>query len=152
MKPPEVSTIIPAPQRTVWATLTDLDSMAGALTKVTKIDVLTGGSFQVGTTWRESRKMFGKESTRTMKVTAVHEPVGYTVTAEYNGLRYDSIWELVARSADSTEVTMRFIVRPLNSASRWQRLLVAIMGRLGAKATARQTRTDLDDIARAIRH
>ncbi|MGH3516989.1 MAG: SRPBCC family protein [Haloechinothrix sp.] len=150
MKHPQVSKIIEAPQRRVWAALTDLHAMEAVLSNVTKREVLTEGPFRVGTTWRESRKMFGKEATETMQVTEVHEPVAFSVCADNNGLRYRSTCELVARSSDSTEVTMRFSVDPLASASRWQRLLVVIWGPFGAKAAARQMRTDLDDIARHV--
>lgn len=147
MKPPQVSKVVQAPQRQVWEALTDLDALDHMLGQVSKVEVLTDGEFRVGTTWRETRTMFGRPTTETVKVTAVHEPVAYSVCAENSGVRYRSTCELVARSPEATQVTMRFSVRPLPTASRWQRLLFAALGPVGAKAAKKQMQADLDDVA-----
>lgn len=150
MKPPQITKVMKAPQRRVWEAMTDLDSMHRMLGKVSRIEILTDGNFRVGTTWRETRKLFGKSTTETMQVTAVHEPVAYSVCAENDGVRYRSTFELVARSPETTAVTMRFNIRPMPTASRWQRLLLTALGPVGAHAAKKQMKADLDDIAHHV--
>lgn len=59
-----------APPERVFAALTELDHAAAWMPNFVKIEKLTSGSFGVGTTWRETRKMFGREATEQFEVTA----------------------------------------------------------------------------------
>ncbi len=55
-----------APADTVWQVLTDLDNAADTLSGVIRIERLAGEGYAVGTKWRETRKMMGKEATEDM--------------------------------------------------------------------------------------
>lgn len=152
VKPPQVSKVIEAPQRAVWAALTDVSAMPTVLSTVSRFEVLTDGPFEVGTAWRETRRTFGKRATKTRHVTEVHEPVAYSVCVDADGIRFRSTFELVARSSDTTQVTVRCAARPLASASRWRRMKAALVGPVALKAAAKRLSVDLDDIARHAHH
>lgn len=49
-----------------------------------------GGGFGLGTTWRETRTMFGKKATEVMEVTEFEEGVRYATSAESHGSKYFS--------------------------------------------------------------
>jgi len=134
-----------APQE-VWRVLTDLDHAAETLSGVSAVEVLTEGPYAVGTRWRETRKMFGKEATEEMQVTAVEAPARTTVEADSAGVRYVTDFALTP-TADGTRLAMTFSARQPNP-STVQRLTWAVFGRLGIKATSKVMARDLEDIAR----
>ena len=78
----------------VWRVLTDLDHAAETLSGVSRVELLTEGPYTVGTRWRETRKMFGKEATEEMRVTAVEAPARTTVEADSAGVNYVTVFTL----------------------------------------------------------
>jgi hypothetical protein len=147
MKPPEASKVIMAPQRAVWDALTDVVALGDALSQVAELRKLTDGPFDAGTRWRESRKTFGRTVTRTVEVSSVHEPVAYTVRCDRNGLSYRGTVDLVARSENSTQVTMRFDPRPAAATGAHRLRSVLLRGVVGI-LLARQIRSAHDELAR----
>lgn len=99
---------IAAAQGIVWEALTDLGGMERVLSSVSKTEVLTDGAFDVGTRWRETRRMFGKDATEEMWVTASEPPRRYVVEAESHGTHYVSEWLLRADGPATTTVRMTF--------------------------------------------
>lgn len=67
----------------VHAALCNLDQGLQWMPGIQRIEVLTPGPFAVGTRWRETRKMFGKEASETFTVTAI-EP-GKSLSTYCNG-------------------------------------------------------------------
>lgn len=65
-----VERVIRASPERVWEALTDLQGTERVLSGVERIEVLTEGGFAVGTRWRETRRMLGREATEEMYVTA----------------------------------------------------------------------------------
>lgn len=63
--------------------LCDMDRALHWMPGIQRIEILTPGPFGVGTRWRETRKMFGKEAAETFTVTGV-EP-GKSVSTYCNG-------------------------------------------------------------------
>ena len=49
-----------------WRVLTNIAGAAETLSGVTAVEMLTPGPYAVGTRWRETRRMFGKEETQEM--------------------------------------------------------------------------------------
>ncbi|MFI9821606.1 SRPBCC family protein [Streptomyces sp. NPDC052013] len=137
---------IAAPRDRVWDALTDLRSMERRLKGVTKVEVLTQGPFDVGTRWRETRRMFGKEATEEMWVTACAPAERYVVEAESHGMHYVSEWDLHADGPGATTVRMTFTGRPTGR----QGLLARLLGGLGAGAVRKAMAKDLDDIASSV--
>lgn len=138
---------VAAPPSAVWDVVTDLGAAADTLRGVTRVEVLTDGPYAVGTRWRETRRMLGKEATEEMWVTAV-EPVHRTVVeAESHGTHYTSTFTL-APAGTGTHLEMRFAARAVRP-SRVQRVLWALGGKVGLRATRKALEEDLRDIAAA---
>lgn len=138
---------IAAGQGPVWEALTDLRGMERVLSGVTKVEVLTDGAFGVGTRWRETRRMFGKEATEEMWVTASDPPERYVVEAESHGTHYISEWVLRADGPSATTVRMTFTAVASGGVAG---LLARILGGLGARAVSKAIAKDLEEVASAV--
>src|SRR5438445_13881615 len=79
---------IEAPVETVFRLSTDLDHWAGRIQGITKVERLTSGPVGVGTRFKETRKMFGKEATETMEFSAFEPNRRYELTADSCGAVY----------------------------------------------------------------
>lgn len=144
-----VERVIQAPPGRVWETMTDLTAWESVLSGVEKVEVLTPGGFGVGTRWRETRRMFGKEATEEMRVTAVEPAERYRVEAESHGTRYISEFRLLTAGPETTTVHMTFTAVPPGGVKG---LLAKAFGALGARAVRRAIARDLADVALAVEH
>ncbi|MFB7278620.1 SRPBCC family protein [Streptomyces hydrogenans] len=132
----------------VWESITDLPDMPRVLSGVQKVEVLTEGGFGVGTRWRETRRMLGKEATEEMTVTECEPPDRYVTVADSHGMHYVSELSLRADGPDASVLRMTFSARP--SHGRRQNLVARLLARFGAKAVSKALAKDLDDIARTV--
>ncbi|WP_406861307.1 SRPBCC family protein [Streptomyces sp. HUAS MG47] len=141
---------IQAPQGRVWEAITDLPEMPRVLSGVERVEVLTEGGFDVGTRWRETRRMLGKEATEVMTVTECVPPERYVTVADSHGMHYESEFELLKGDAAATwtTVVMRFTATP--TAGGLMGLLAKATGALGVKAVSRALAKDLDEVAAAV--
>ncbi|GAA3784935.1 SRPBCC family protein [Streptomyces phyllanthi] len=128
----------------VWEVLTDLEGMSSVLSGVDRVEVVTEGPFGVGTRWRETRRMFGKQATEEMRVTACEPPSRYVVEADSQGTHYVSEFVLSGSGPGPTTVRMTFSAIPSGGLVG---LLAKLLGGLGAKAVARAVAKDLADVA-----
>lgn len=140
-----VSRTVAAPVETVWAVATDLTAAPETLSGVTRVEVLEGEIFGVGTRWRETRTLMGREATEEMVVTAAVAPSSYTVEADNHGVHYVSTFAFAPLGANRTEVTMTFAGTPTAP----QNPLVKLMGRFGLRMVRKTLEHDLADLARA---
>ncbi|MEU9660258.1 SRPBCC family protein [Streptomyces chartreusis] len=138
---------IAAGQGSVWESLTDLRGMVHVLSGVSGVEVLTEGAFGVGTRWRETRRMFGKEATEEMWVTLCEPPERYVVEAQSHGTHYVSEWALRAEGPSATTVRMTFTGVTSGGVAG---VLAKLLGNLGSRAVAKAIAKDLDDIAAAV--
>ena len=124
--------------------------MERVLSGVERVEVLTEGGFDVGTRWRETRRMLGKEATEEMTVTECVPPERYVTVADSHGMHYESEIELLKGdpAASSTAVVMRFSATPTGGGAMG--LLSRLIGGLGAKAVSRALAKDLDEMATAV--
>src|SRR5699024_6880468 len=96
MKPLSVVVTVAAPAAVVWEVLTDLEGTARVLEGVRAVQRLsTDTGYQVGTSWRETRVMFGQEASEDMTVTAVDPGRRTEVQAESHGTRYRTEFEVL---------------------------------------------------------
>lgn len=142
----QVGRDVAASPEAVWAVLTDLDHAAETLSGVTRVEVLTEGPYDVGTRWRETRKMMGKEETQEMYVTEVEAPARTTIEADTAGVHYVSTITVSARDVGS-HILMTFGGAQPNP-SGLQRLAWTLFGKLGLKMTRKVMIQDLEDIAK----
>ena len=68
------ATYIEAPPAVVFEALANLDAAGQWMPNFVRLEKLTSGPVGVGTEWRETRKMFGKESTEHFRVTRFERP------------------------------------------------------------------------------
>ncbi len=59
-----------APAEKVFAAVTDVEAADKWMPNLVSMKLLTEGAYGVGTKWRETRKMFGKEAVEIFEVTA----------------------------------------------------------------------------------
>ncbi|MFJ5709485.1 SRPBCC family protein [Streptomyces sp. NPDC093105] len=132
----------------VWESITDLPDLPRVLSGVQKVEVLTEGGFGVGTRWRETRRMLGKEATEEMTVTECEPPDRYVTVADSHGMHYVSELSLRPDGPDASVLRMTFSARP--AGGRAPGLVTRLLARVGAKAVSKALAKDLDDIARAV--
>ncbi|MEV7567713.1 SRPBCC family protein [Streptomyces tanashiensis] len=132
----------------VWEAITDLRDMPRVLSGVERVEVLTEGGFGVGTRWRETRRMLGKEATEEMTVTECEPPDRYVTVAESHGMHYVSAITLTPDGAGATILRMAFSARP--AGGRTPGIVARLLARFGAKAVAKALAKDLSEIATAV--
>ena len=142
----DLERLVQARVEQVWEVLTDVAHADQTLSGVERVELLTEGPYRVGTRWRETRRMFGKEATEQMQVTVAEAPKRTVIEADSSGVHYVTEFTLTSSSADATRLAMSFTavqgqVKPLHKA------LWRLFGRLGAKASEKVMAKDLQDIA-----
>ncbi len=99
----QLSTHIDAPADAVFAAASDFPNateMVGGIDAVEMLSPATDGSASgVGTRFRETRTMFGKQATEEMQVSAFDPPRSYTLSAVSCGVQFDSTVEVIPDGA-----------------------------------------------------
>ncbi|MBM3986179.1 MAG: SRPBCC family protein [Planctomycetes bacterium] len=144
MKPLTVSRSVPAPPERVFALLTDLDGAPGRIRNIRSVEKLVPGPLRVGTRWKETRLMFGREASEVMEALALEPGRRMEVGAESCGMRYRTVLE-VAREGAGTRVSMTFSGQPVTLAAR----LMAPLAGLMAGKLRQCLEEDLEDIGKA---
>lgn len=137
---------VAAPPKVVWSVATDLDATVNTITSVTDVQRVSGEGFAVGTRWRETRLMYGREATQEMEVTAIEPGRSYTVEAEDRGVLYTSKLKVEPAGEERTRLVMTFDSRP---SSAMGRVLAASVGRLLRGTVWKALARDVDDLAAA---
>ncbi|MGH2577387.1 MAG: SRPBCC family protein [Actinomycetota bacterium] len=114
-----------------------------------RVEMLSEGPFGVGTRWRETRRMLGKEATEEMYVTASEAPTRYVAEADSRGVHYVSEFVLTPEGDDATAVRLVF-GSELDKMGGVAGVLMKLFGGLGAKAVAKAIAKDLADVATAV--
>ncbi|RPF50399.1 SRPBCC family protein [Aquisalibacillus elongatus] len=70
----EVTRTLEVPKEKAYKSLLDLDSAENWMQGFVGIERLDDGPLQVGSEWRETRKMFGKEASEHFEVVELNEP------------------------------------------------------------------------------
>lgn len=142
-----VERTIDAPVDRVWSVLTDLDRAGETLTGVRKIERLAGEGYEVGTRWRETRTLLGKEATEEMEVVEITPPNRTVVVANSRGVNYRTEFTVEPVGA-TTKLTMTFSGESQHP-SKLRTLIERVTWPLAASMTKKMIATDLADIARA---
>lgn len=140
---------IAAPADRVWAALTDIEHGADVIKGIDRIEMLGEGPFGVGTRWRETRRMLGKEATEEMWVTESEPGTRYVVEAESRGMHYTSEFLLTPQGEDATSVRLTFGAETGEQGGLKAALMKAFVT-VGAKGAAKALAKDLADIAASL--
>ncbi len=140
-----LETFIKGTPEAVFRAGTDFANMADHIDGITKVEMLTQGDVGVGTKFKETRKMMGKEATEEMEVTAFDPPRSYTLEADSCGARFTSTFVLTPKD-DGTHVA-------LNISSKAQSCMAIAFAPLGflMKGTMKKMiQKDLDNLKRNV--
>ncbi len=132
-----------APDR-VFALASDFATMSERVPGIKRVEMLTDGPVGVGTKFKETRVMFGKEATETMEVTAFDPPRSYSLSANSCGCLYDSRLE-VAANAGGANVTLSFVATPVSFFAK----LMSPLGKLMSGTMRKCFDGDLEAIRKA---
>jgi len=140
-----VKKYIEAPVAEVFARAADFAGAAERISGITKMEMLTEGPVGIGTRFRETRIMFGKEATEEMEITVFEPEKRYGLAAESHGTRYYSEF-LFAASGSGTDVEMTFQATPLTFFAKIMSVLMRPMMKMMAKLCLQ----DLSDLKASI--
>ena len=142
----EVTHDIKADAKAVWSIATGMDDWVDVIEAIESVERLDDGErFGLGTTWRETRTMFGKKATEVMEVTEFDDGRRYATAAESHGSKYFS--EISVEPTDGgSRITMGFRGEPQATLAKVMDLTV---GRLFIGATRKALARDLADIGAA---
>jgi carbon monoxide dehydrogenase subunit G len=125
----------------VFAALSNFSAAADMISGITKTEMLTEGPVGMGTRFRETRVMFGREATEEMEVTAFEVPHRYVLGGENHGCRYASEFLLTPKGG-GTEVSMSFEATPLTLVAK----IMSVLMRPMMKSMAKHCMQDLKDV------
>ena len=136
-----ISRRIAAPRERVFKVFTDFANADQNIRGISRLELLTGETIGVGTRFRETREMFGKEAVEELEITAFEAPSRYVVEAESHGCHYVTTFEL-ADQGSSTDLTMSFEGHAQTLFSKLMTPLAWLM----RDATRKIIEADLDDL------
>ena len=142
----EVTHDIKADPEAVWSIVVGMDDWVDVIEAIEGVERLDDGErFGLGTTWRETRTMFGKKATEDMEVTEFDDGRRYATAAESHGSKYFS--EISVEPTDGgCRITMGFRGEPQSTLAK---VMDVTVGRLFIGATRKALARDLADIGAA---
>lgn len=135
---------IEAPPEVVFEVASDFHHAAENIDGIKHLEVLSDGPIGEGTRFRETRVMFGKESTEEMEITCFDPPHSYTVEGESCGAHFLFQYRFVG-DISGTNVRIQVETRPL---TLFAKLMTPLSG-LMIGAMKKCITSDLDDVRKA---
>lgn len=141
----EISRQINAPAERVFSVFSDIQNSEQHLSGVTKIEMLSDGPPAVGTRWRETRVMFGRDCTEELWISDFEPNGSFTVMSHSCGAEYKSRFDF-APKGDTTDVTFTVECRPLGFIAKvMMTLMKPFTGKL-MKSMEDAVAQDIDDL------
>ncbi|MFM7050997.1 MAG: SRPBCC family protein [Planctomycetota bacterium] len=145
MKPITVSIDIAAPAERVWDRISDIENAARTIPAIRSIEILSETRRGLGTRWRETRVMFGREATETMEITGWRPPHEYVASAASHGSEYRSALRVTPAGA-GCRLEFEFSARPVSFAAK---VLSFVLAPVMRGAVVKALRADLGAIRAA---
>ena len=139
-----VATTVDASPERVFAVATAIPRWPEVIRGIGRVEILTPGAVAMGTRFRETRVMYGREATEEMTVAELDPPKSFVLTAENHGTRYRAEHTFVP-DGRGTRLTMTFSGKPVTLLAR----LFMPLGLLMAGSLKRTLEADLADLKRA---
>ncbi len=137
---------IKAPVEAVFARATDFENAANVISAIIKMEIMTDGPIGVGTRFRETRMMFGREATETMEIVEFDPPHGFVLLAESHGSRYRTTFRYT-ESDGGTDLVMTFEATPLTLMAK---IMSTLMKGMMKKMITKECGKDLDELKAAV--
>lgn len=137
--------LVGAAPEAVFTVAADLVRWPEVIRGVKAVEVLTPGAVGVGTRFRETRVMFGREAVEEMEITAFDPPQGYALQARTCGALFVSEHRFVPDAA-GTRIELTISTKPLTLLAR----LMAPLGWLMMGAMKKMIDADLEDLKAAV--
>jgi carbon monoxide dehydrogenase subunit G len=128
-----VKRTIKAPVDLVFKTVSDIRNFSRAIPAIVEAEILTEVKTGVGTRFRETRMMMGKEATTELEVTEFVENDRVRIVADTNGTVWDSVFSVIP-AGDETELTLTMEGRAHKTAAKLMTPLIMGMVRKAIEA------------------
>ncbi|MDR8390088.1 SRPBCC family protein [Aliifodinibius sp. S!AR15-10] len=129
---------INAPVELVFQTISDIRNFSKAVPDIVDVEFLTDQKTGVGTRFRETRVMYGKEATEELEVTELVENDRIRIMADSHGVVWDSLFS-VKENGDATELTLVMDMRP-------HKLMAKIMTFVMKRSMRKALEKDMDAV------
>jgi len=140
-----ISEHVEASPGVVFEAASDFENAADHIDAITAVAMLTDGPVGVGTRFRETREMFGREATEEMEVTGFDPPRSYTLHALSCGADFTTTIRFEPDSG-GTRMSMEMSIRPVTLKSRLMWPLSFLFAGMMKKACA----ADLASLKRRV--
>ena len=140
----KLSETVDAPVERVFEIFADFENASHRIDGIERIEVLTDGAVGKGTRFRETRIMFGKETTEEMEITQFSPNESYLVEAESCGAHFQTDFRFTSEGI-STLVEMEISSRPIT-------LFAKLMSPLGFLMAGTMKKCLLDDMKQLKSH
>ena len=128
-----VTRVVDAPADVVFRTVADIGHFSQAVPHIVNVEFLSEVRSGVGTRFRETRVMNGREASTELEVTEYVENDRVRIVSEAGGAVWDTVFT-VSPAAEGTELSMVMDARPRTLSAR---LAVPLMLRMVKGAVAR---------------
>ena len=145
MKPLHISTLVDAAPELVFAAASDFQNAPERVSGIERVEMLTEGPLRVGTRFRETRTMFGKQAVEEMEVIDLQPGRSYTLGADSCGCRFESVVSCTPEGT-GTRLAIEMVSTPKTLAAK----LMAPLGAVMAGAMKKAMQQDLEDIRRSV--
>lgn len=129
----------------VFNAFSDLKNLANNVRAIKSIELLTPGDLGIGSKFKETRVMFGKESSETMEITQFSPPDYFKEEAQSNGMHYVTEWRFISEGKKTT-VSIDFSGKATTSTARLLNVLFWFMTSGMKKAFL----ADMDDLKKML--
>ena len=109
----EITRIVDAPVEQVFGVFTDLDRMGNHCKDIVKIERVTNGPIAAGTVFKETRSVFGRESTETLTFKEFDPPSHWVISGDFCGMIFLTNFNLQPEG-DGTRLIVRTTVKATN--------------------------------------
>ncbi len=110
--------IIRAPVDCVFATLARIENFSQAVPGITDVEFLTDQQYGVGTKFRETRLVNGREAKAVLEVVELDENQLIRLVSDEGGTVWDTVFTVEPTGDDGTRMTMNMDARPHNFMAR----------------------------------
>ena len=106
-----VTVLVNASVETVFEVISDMENYSKAVPHIVNVEFLTESKAGLGTRFRETRMMHGKEASTELEVTEFKQNELIRMVSDQGGTIWDSVF-MVKPKTDGSELTLQMDARP----------------------------------------